>query len=566
MIVSGSAPILHTKVRFAHGVIFFCLVLLFQSAANAGQIVDKRSDLISIHEAAGTQERAVPYLHDQHAEFMKKQNKSCVACHPKQGKHNWLSPKYKRRISSGLFQDNDPKNLKKLYHGECIGCHERTAAAGSPSGPTSFFCGDCHGAKEKYVSNLEPLDMGKSLHMRHIMGIDKNAPIFSCKLCHHTYDAQSGGTIYKPGTEESCRYCHKQQATEQHGEVVLSLADASHLVCISCHRARIEQKKTHGPISCSGCHGPEEQKSIQARNDLYQATHKFPQLDRGQSDYCTVSIADGIPSSRWEHKVDFMPLVSFPHRLHEDNNKSCQVCHHESMEPCAKKCHTLDGSPKGGFLTLREVMHDPENSRGCVGCHAQKQSEKQCAGCHGPEHRGVLRQSQCKACHNIDLEDPRKDDFSKTFLERDFGIEAQKAMSRRPRITSTYPDADIPEIVKMGKLAKDWAPAEMPHRKIVKKLVAAAGASSLAAYFHSSQGTFCQGCHHNQPAAKIPSACSHCHGNASSRSLGDTPDLKEAYHTACIGCHQRMELDVAKEGRAKTAPGPDDCQECHKAK
>ncbi len=554
------------KLRFLFLIITsaLCMLLFCHVIAEADNVPQGRADIILLQPAGKKQVRAVPYLHDLHTDSLGKEQDSCKSCHPKLGKKNWLSPKYMRRMQAD--QISGKIDLKELYHTNCIGCHQRREEAGKTGGPTAVFCGKCHGAKEDYRSELEPFEMGKSLHMRHIFGIDKARPIFSCQLCHHTYDEKLDQVVYKKGKEDSCRYCHKQTETEQHGDTVISLADAAHLNCISCHRKRIGQNKTHGPISCSGCHGHKEQQAIQNRDDAYQAAHTFPQLDRGQQDYCSVHLADGVPSPQWQHKVDFMPLVAFPHRAHEDNEKSCRVCHHASMEPCAKRCHTLDGSAEGDYWTLREVMHSPNNTRGCVGCHAQKQAEKQCAGCHSPERRGVLRQSQCSACHIIDLEDPRKDNFAKTFLVRKFGKEGQKAREKRPRVRTTYPEADIPDQVHIDKLAKEWRPAEMPHRRIVRYLVDQAGASDLAAYFHSSQGTFCQGCHHNQPAAKIPSACSHCHGNGLSRTLEKLPELKDAYHRACIGCHQRMGLDIGTDGKKPMAPGPEDCQECHKAR
>ncbi len=541
-----------------------CMTLLFHGFADAGIDPHGRADIILLQPDGKKKDRAVSFLHDLHTDQWGNANDSCSSCHPKMGKHNWLSLKFMRQmyvdpVSVGMDQE-------KFYHTNCIGCHKNREKAGKSSGPTTVFCGKCHGTKYKNSSDFEPFEMGKSLHMRHIFNIDKASPIFSCKLCHHSYDAKLGQAVYKKGQEGSCRYCHKQTETVQHGDKVISLSDASHLICISCHRQRISQKATHGPITCSGCHGSKEQQEIQAHDKAYQSSHDFPQLERGQEEYCTVHLADNVPSPQWNHKVDFMPLVAFPHLSHENNEKSCRGCHHASMEPCAKRCHTLSGGAEGGYFTLREVMHSPNNTRGCVGCHAQQQAEKQCAGCHSPERRGVLRQSQCKACHIIDLEDPRKDNFSKTFLDRNFGQEGAKAMANRPRITTTYPDAAIPEKVDMGKLSKEWAPAAMPHRRIVKYLVGKAGASKLAAYFHSSQGTFCQGCHHHQPASKIPSACSNCHGNSLSRTLEKLPELKDAYHEACIGCHQRMGLDGKADGKKTVAPDPEDCQGCHKAK
>jgi hypothetical protein len=79
---------------------------------------------------------------------------------------------------------------------------------------------------------------------------------------------------------------------------------------------------------------------------------------------------------------------------------------------------------------------------------------------------------------------------------------------------------------------------------------------------HEARGVACTRCHHEyegrrnvwregQPVEK----CGACHGL---RPTARRPDLKNAYHRQCKGCH----LKLRQEGRRS---GPIKCQECHRA-
>jgi hypothetical protein len=134
---------------------------------------------------------------------------------------------------------------------------------------------------------------------------------------------------------------------------------------------------------------------------------------------------------------------------------------------------------------------------------------------------------------------------------------AAAALAARTPMRATYDAVDIPEKVVIKTLAKQFAPAEMPHRKVIAALMDKAAASPLAGSFHLEKGTICQGCHHNSPASKQPPRCSHCHGQAFDPDKPHTPGLMGAYHQQCIGCHEEMNLEKPKAV---------DCTACHKEK
>jgi Class III cytochrome C family. len=52
--------------------------------------------------------------------------------------------------------------------------------------------------------------------------------------------------------------------------------------------------------------------------------------------------------------------VPFNHKLHEEKNENCSVCHHNSSTkgviPCSQ-CHTSLGKEEGAFITTEQAMH-----------------------------------------------------------------------------------------------------------------------------------------------------------------------------------------------------------------
>ena len=135
-------------------------------------------------------------------------------------------------------------------------------------------------------------------------------------------------------------------------------------------------------------------------------------------------------------------------------------------------------------------------------------------------------------------------------------IAAALLQSRTP-VADTYAEADIPEKVVIKSLADEYEPVELPHRKIIHTLLNNIKDNKLASYFHSKNGTICQGCHHNSPTAKKPPGCSSCHGLPFDENNMLRPGLKAAYHRQCMECHDAMGIEK---------PVATDCTGCHRKK
>ena len=130
-------------------------------------------------------------------------------------------------------------------------------------------------------------------------------------------------------------------------------------------------------------------------------------------------------------------------------------------------------------------------------------------------------------------------------------------LKSRKSVTDTYKDDDIPEKVTIKKLVDKYEKVELPHRKIVRTLVKNLKDNKIANYFHTDQGTICQGCHHNSPIDKKPPKCGSCHGKPFNENALTRPGIKGAYHQQCMNCHKILNLEKPKA----TA-----CTECHKEK
>jgi hypothetical protein len=243
-----------------------------------------------------------------------------------------------------------------------------------------------------------------------------------------------------------------------------------------------------------------------------------------------------------------MNAVPFDHKAHEGDSDTCRVCHHESLDSCAKKCHTLTGADEGNQIRLEQAMHRMGVDQSCIGCHEIKQKEKECAGCHGLLKEGPKQmESFCVVCHMESLEEIAE------------GVPNTEAagllLQSRKTVTTTYRDEDIPEKVTIGQLAEKYEPVEFPHRKIIYALMDKMKANKLAQYFHTEEGTICQACHHNSPISKKPPSCVSCHGKAFDEKDLLRPGLSAAYHQQCMGCHKEMSIEK---------PRSTGCTECHK--
>ncbi len=563
----------------------------------------KRPDLITIDamRTFGKLERpAVAFLHDRHTEALAEKGKDCGACHLKekdvQGNER-MSIKYQRLADTGK------KAVMDVYHDNCIQCHTDMSAKKEKSGP--LVCGECHAEKTKVESDRQPFGMDRSLHYRHVKASEEK-----CEQCHHEYDEKAKQLVYAKGKEGTCRYCHMEQTEENR----ISMRLASHLDCVNCHLEVREKQKaearkaeaeesTHaevaqeavedakapgGPVTCAGCHALEAQKQIEVVKDI-------PRMKRGQPDVVFVKreLLDPFADPETDSEgpdPNMMKPVPFSHVVHENANDTCRVCHHASLESCVA-CHTVTGSKDGDFVRLEGAMHQKDSVKSCVGCHKAETKDKACAGCHAfmPEVQLEAAGEACANCHmgptpeakgaavaenaeeadkpaktkkrkkkdSEQAEEKTVESIEEKMARHELDPVAKSILDARTPTLSTYPEEDIPEIVVIKALAKEYEPAELPHRKIVNALMNNIKDNKMAQYFHTDPGTMCQGCHHNSPVSKKPPRCESCHGKPFDTRYPYKPGLMAAYHNQCMGCHDKMEMEK---------PAHNDCTACHKAK
>lgn len=542
-LLTGMAVILLTVVS----------ALIFSSGAYeleslTGSLNKTRADLIVIDGLRdfGPLERPeVVFMHDLHTDALEKKGKDCITCHlmekedPSLETPTRLSPKFKR------YEDISRKEVMDIYHTECMACHREVAAAGDKTGPVEV-CGECHMEEPKVLSSRQAMGMDLSLHYRHLRGNkDMETGEGDCKLCHHEYNEETKKLFYAKGKEGTCHYCHKEETEENR----ISMRLASHLSCIDCHRKKLDQEKetasdkktVAGPVKCGGCHDFKAQERIEKVKDM-------PRLKREQPDIVFVKVQPEIPEADKDKLPLRMNAVPFDHKAHEFHNDTCRVCHHESLDSCAEKCHTLTGSKEGNHIRLEQAMHQTGFDQSCIGCHEAKQGEKECAGCHGLLKEGPKQMASfCLVCHMEPLEGMAE------------GMPKPEAaallLQSRKAITTTYTDEDIPEKVTVGHLTDKYEPVEFPHRKIVRALMDKTKDNKLAQYFHSEEGTICQACHHNSPISKKPPGCVSCHGKPFDQKNLLRPGLNAAYHQQCMSCHKKMGIEKPKSVG---------CTECHK--
>jgi hypothetical protein len=523
-----------TLRRWAWVIVGSTLLLLFGAAVYGieqadDQEVTRRADLIVIDtmRSFGALDRPpVVYRHDKHTKALQKLNKDCAACHLEINEDNAqrLSHRFMR------LEDQDRATTMQVYHDNCIACHTEVQASGEKSGPVT--CGECHVKSPKAVSSWQPIGMDKSLHYRHVKAQDKK-----CGQCHHEYDEKMQKLVYVEGKESSCRYCHKEQLEEKR----IPFREASHQACIACHQETLAKKKEAGPVNCAGCHDADQQLEIATLDTV-------PRLKRNQPD--VVFVKTGAKSGLTPEGALRAKAVPFNHKDHETYNDTCRACHHASLTSCAE-CHTVIGTKEGDFVRLEQAMHRLRTDASCLGCHTQAQADKSCAGCHAFIQGGLKRDTAtCLTCHMEGA--PVGSEITGKPEE---AMLATMLLDARQKVVGTLPMEDIPEKVIINKLEKKYQPVEMPHRKIVRALVERIGDNRLAAFFHESPGTVCQGCHHNSPVSTKPPQCGSCHGRPFDRREPNSPGLYGAYHIQCMGCHTEMGIEK-----------PVGCTECHKEK
>jgi mono/diheme cytochrome c family protein len=500
----------------------------------------------------------VTFLHDRHTAALSKDGKDCKTCHME--KDGALVVKFKRE------KDTTKAEVKAIYHQNCIGCHADMAKKGKATGPLDGDCRSCHDAKSKIVNAKQPAGFNNALHFRHtetkeipslLKGADGAVAKDNCDRCHHEFNKETKKTFYAKGKENSCRACHLEKSSKE----ARSMSEASHAACVSCHLSLAAKGvKETGPVNCAGCHSKEAQEKIAARNK--DAVAKAPEgaklIRRGQPELTLLSVEKPAEGAK---PLAMSPAV-FNHKLHEKNVDTCRACHHKGIQAC-NKCHTAAGSKEGGYVQLEQAMHRATAKQSCVGCHNTKKADPKCAGCHDQMAvRKNPEQASCKKCHiggklNVPAE-PGSMPAYWNMKPEEKASAAAALMKDRADKADVFSTEDIPEKVVIKSIANEYQPSEMPHRKIVMKLVENIKDSKMSGVFHSDPGTLCQACHHHgQPGSKKPPRCANCHGKPFDAETPGRPGLKAAYHGQCMGCHKSMALKK---------PLNTDCVGCHKEK
>ena len=481
---------------------------------------DQRLDRINIALGAGLSKNEMPavgFLHDLHS---KADDGKCTTCHIE--KDDGFVFKFKR---------TSEKASMDLYHDECIACHVEKKASNKKSGPATADCRSCHAAKKTIESSRERLDFDKSLHFVHESAKGIKAQD-NCSACHHKYNEKTKEIFYIKGEEESCTYCHKPENQDS----IRPIRQASHDSCVKCHQTLKSKNTDAGPVTCNGCHDIKQQQKIKKVLDI-------PRLKRNQPDEVAIT---GWKAESRETK-NYMNGVAFNHKAHETKTESCKACHHETLKKC-NDCHKPDGEDsKGGFVSLEQAMHNPDNNRSCIGCHKEFTQKSDCAGCHFQAPAKRDNSDSCKTCHNLQPAQLQSMDPKKV---------AKQALTDLSSGYKPVEEDKIPEKVVIDVLAKDYLPSSFPHRKMVQAIFLRVEKSDMAKAFHNDQADLCMGCHHNSPKTLEPPKCASCHSKKGPNSDG-RPGLKGAYHGQCITCHQKMEVKSV----AAT-----DCAKCHEEK
>jgi hypothetical protein len=470
--------------------------------AKALRPVSPSTVVMDFPEALGPMQRpAVEFDHARHTAALEREG--CTACH--QLTDRVLDPRLTGTVD---VAGRDP--LIDAYHGTCMGCHEQRTASSLASGPAT--CGGCHVRQPEGASQRVAMRFDLSLHGRHSLAYEDK-----CESCHHVYDEELDKLVYTKGTEEACGPCHGPVDVER----TLSLANASHRSCVSCHLERAREQLAGGPVHCVGCHDAEQRQAI-------RKLEVVPRLQRGQPDTAWIAAKEATGMA-----------VAFNHAKHEPLAGSCSSCHHRTLKPC-RNCHTLAGAPEGGRLSLAQAHHLNGTDPSCVGCHAAQSSKPECAGCH----RALAQppgEAACAVCHSGPRAASLADDSPPPELH-------PVELGPLPALSD-----DFPETVVIDRLMDRYQASTLPHAKIVARLDASVRGSSLAGRFHGSTETLCSGCHHHSPVDVRPPACRSCHA-ATDEATSDRPGIKVAYHRQCVGCH--IAMGIAKQG----------CTDCHAAK
>ena len=91
----------------------------------------------------------------------------------------------------------------------------------------------------------------------------------------------------------ACVYCHGEKTTTVPGrkpETIRSVRLAAHGECVTCHKRTAATGKDvpTGPVTCSGCHGPLDQKAIAETSAKRVPEGADLRIKRGQPDLVLV--------------------------------------------------------------------------------------------------------------------------------------------------------------------------------------------------------------------------------------------------------------------------------------
>lgn len=264
-----------------------------------------------------------------------------------------------------------------------------------------------------------------------------------------------------------------------------------------------------------------------------------------------------------------MPPVAFNHVIHEKwmqkAGKDCMVCHHTGDPVSCTSCHTVEGSARGGFVTLEKAMHAVDIAQraentpsSCVSCHVRQTTQRDCAGCHGQLVRNARQKdSWCQVCHTI-TPSMTRDQLAKGMAgklpqSQNEKLAAETALARKQ--TTYWSPLLAPIKVRIDSIANKYEPCVFNHRHHVASLMERIEKNQLAGAFHTQPGTVCVTCHHNSPASATPPKCSSCHARDLDWLNPARPKLMAAFHLQCMNCHKDMKV---------ARPRNTDCVTCHK--